>query len=280
MNNDIPTKEILNERFSQLPEVIQDIILESNWKDVIMRIIKKYNLHVDQGGELEALTILTMTGLEESDDYIENIKENLKITDSLAKEITKEIEIEIFQKIREEIVRKTTYDNNGEVKILKEEKKADPYREQTDNVDIIEDHYKQKAREEAQDRLDLVANIDLLENQPKKKGDEIVDRDSLLREVEGDDVVNESDSEIPKADTDLQADIDADNKKITSINTELEKPKTVIEPVHMRTLKSDLIKKKKESPGWIPRIAKKDVVSKKTKEIIDGVEKESNNETK
>lgn len=271
MKKEIDSKEILNERFSQLPEVIQDIILQSNWKDVIRRLTNTYNLHIDQGGSLEAITLLTMLGLEDPKDYINNLKEEVKVTDSLAKEIAKEIENNVFQKIRESVMRETTGEKEGGVEIIEEKPEVDLYREQVDNIDIINKHHNEKVEQMKQDNKDIAANVDIIDQQKNKKGDEIVDREDILKEIEGAET-NKPVTELPKANTELQSVIDAETSG-SSISTAPKQPKKKIDPVHMRTLKGDIVRKKLENPSWVPKIAKKDVMSKQTKEIINDAEK-------
>ena len=245
MKKEINSNEILNERFSQIPEVIQDIILESNWKEVIRRVTKTYNLHIDQGGYLEAITLLTMLGLEEPEDYTKNIKTELKITDSLAIEISKEIETDVFKKIRSSVVKKTTEAESGGVEIMEEkEEKNDLYKMQAANVDILDQQDEERKNEAAQDLSDIAANMDLIKKQEEEKetGDETVDRNQLLNEIEG-------------------------------LETKKDDSSTNFDPIHMRTLKSDIVKKKLDNPSWVPKIDRKDLMSNKTKNILTDAKK-------
>jgi hypothetical protein len=271
MKKNISTNELLNERFSQLPEIIQDIILDSNWKAVIRRITETYSLHIDQGGYLEAVTLLTMLGLEESEDYIKNIQKEVNITEPLAKEIAVDIEKNIFQKIREKVIQDTTKEKS--IEVIKERTFKDPYRE---DIDIIDQQKEAEEKEKKEDREALAQNIDLLEKKEPVKGEEIVDRDDLLKEIEDDDSKPEEQS-LPKANTGLQKEIDTTDKDINKIDTHIVQEEIRPKPVHMRTLKSDIVKEKLENPTWVPKIARKEIVSDKTKTILNSLGKENNN---
>ena len=290
-DKNISTNEILKKQFSQLPEIIQDIILESNWKEVLRRITNTYKLHIDQGGYLEAVTLLTMLGLEESSDYIKNIEKEVKITNVLATEIAKEVEVKIFQKIREDVMNKTTKDE--EVKNTPKPIVVDPYREklsednveilneeeekkedltnlmstkEEDGVEILEEGVDEKINEELT-KKELSDNIDLISDEDDE-GVEILDRNKLLEEIEG--ANTDIPQFTPKANTDLQKEVEGMGKSTTETPTFAQKPK----PVQMRTLKSDIVNQKISNPGWVPKIARKEVVSKQTKSIIDDAKKE------
>jgi hypothetical protein len=124
---------------------------------------------------------------------------------------------------------------------------------------------------EKQDESDITQNIDLIEDLENQKGDAIVDRDDLLKEIEGPETNQEVEAETPKINTALQQ---AEINSKPAVSTSLEQPKRVINPVHMRTLKSDIVKQKLENPSWVPKLAKKDIVSKKTESIISDAEKD------
>jgi len=266
----ISTDKILLERFSQLPEVIQDIILESNWKNVLRRITSTYKLHIDQGGNLEAITLLTMLGLEDSDEYISNLEKEVKITRVLATEIAKIVEVDIFQKIREAVMKKTTKDEDK--KPFTPPRKIDPYREDVGDVEIIEEKNDKENIDEEKTKRELSKEIDVLDLNDESDKVEMLNRDELLHDV-GDEGEVDGLSFTPKVDTDLQREIEGGGQKME------ENKKNKIDPIHMRTLKSDIVRQKLANPSWVPKIAKKDIVSRDTKNIIDDAKKDYENKT-
>lgn len=267
-NINLSTNEILVKRFSQLPEIIQKIILESNWKDVLRRITATYKLHIDQGGYLEAITLLTMLGLEDSDKYIKNLEKEVKITNVLATEIAKKVEVEIFQKIRETVMKEATKDKDSKEEI--KPKIIDPYREQVSDVEILEEEKDEKINNKEEIEKGLHQTIDIIDEYKDSNDIEIIDREKAIEEIEGPNLTNIP-KFTPKTNTDLQKEIDL-GTKIDSSPKEYQKPK----PIHMRTLKSDIVKQKLSNPSWVPKITKREVVSNQTKNIINDAKKELN----
>lgn len=83
-----------------LPEEIRSLILSSDFYEKIKSIGEKYNLHIDQTGELERETRMILAGLSRSKDFVDRIIFKLEIEKGQAEEIATEINTQIFQSIR------------------------------------------------------------------------------------------------------------------------------------------------------------------------------------
>ena len=113
---DDETQKIIDDRLNELPEVIRDIILKSNWKDKIRRIVTKNKLHIDQGATIENLVFVTMLGMETPEDFVENAKEYANISEDQALSISSDVEKEIFREIRDKLIEITkTSDTVGDI---------------------------------------------------------------------------------------------------------------------------------------------------------------------
>lgn len=109
-------QELINNQFNELPKVVQDTILNSNWTEKIRLIVKKHNLHIDQGAAIENLVFVTMLGIERPENFVQNAKEYANVTDNQAIMISEEVERTIFKDIRQELIRITeTHDTVEEV---------------------------------------------------------------------------------------------------------------------------------------------------------------------
>lgn len=95
---------IIEDQFKTLPKIIQDTILNSNWKEKIRRVVKNNNLHVDQGAAIENLVLITMLGIETPDKFVNNAKQYAEVSDDQAITISNEVEREIFGDIRRKLI--------------------------------------------------------------------------------------------------------------------------------------------------------------------------------
>ena len=93
----------LKKQFEKLPADIQQAILDSDLSEKLQQITKKNKLMIDQAGGLQTETILVLLGLQPLGDYINNIKENVGLSDEVAKEIAKDVDALIFKDIRESL---------------------------------------------------------------------------------------------------------------------------------------------------------------------------------
>ena len=95
------TQQQIQERYDSLPENLKSAIFSVETADIIQKVSKKYNLQIDQMGELASETGLVMLGFTHPKDYIKNLSARLGIDIDSAKKIAQEINIEIFSPVKE-----------------------------------------------------------------------------------------------------------------------------------------------------------------------------------
>jgi ribosomal protein L31E len=137
-NDDI--EKLIQDSMLKLPEVIRKSITESGWEKTIRTIVKKYNLKIDQGSNIETETFLIMLGVETQEQYLKNLTTEAKLTPEIAAQIAQEVNEQIFSLIREKIIEKTENGESQEEKVLEienTEKKDEPAR--ADILKEIED---------------------------------------------------------------------------------------------------------------------------------------------
>lgn len=110
----------INNAFKKLPENIQKAITNSAWQQALREIIKKHNLHLDQGIEIEASTIKVMLGIEDPEDYVLDLVVQAEIEEEVASEIAKEVEQSIFAPIKESLI-KISREKKDESELTKEQ---------------------------------------------------------------------------------------------------------------------------------------------------------------
>lgn len=106
MDNQKLPPEIM-ERFKQLPPVVQESLMESNWEDETRKIVSKYNLRVDQGAYVETETMLIMFGFIPPSNFIPDIVKDMKIDQEIATQIEYEISQKIFKRVMDIVKEKT-----------------------------------------------------------------------------------------------------------------------------------------------------------------------------
>ncbi|MCX6751257.1 MAG: hypothetical protein NT161_00605 [Candidatus Nomurabacteria bacterium] len=112
------TTKMIKERFNALPESIQELILSSNYQDILVEIGKKYQLNVEQLGMLEQETTLVMMGLTPTKDFETELTRELGIDKMKGNQIVTEINEKIFLTIRDLL--KLMYTPEGEEPSIEE----------------------------------------------------------------------------------------------------------------------------------------------------------------
>ncbi len=113
MENPQLPKEI-KERFLELPESVQKIILESGWEKTTRDIVAKYNLRIDQGALVETETMLVMFGFISPDKFKPDLISDAGVDEETADQIEKEISDRIFKLIKDKIILVTEEDEAEE----------------------------------------------------------------------------------------------------------------------------------------------------------------------
>jgi hypothetical protein len=104
-NNDKKIDQKLDERFKQLPKVVQDAITSADVEKRMRSLADTQKLHLDQWEALENEVMLALLGFQPIEDLQKNIKNELGIPDELAKTLTEEISKIVFEPIRQELER-------------------------------------------------------------------------------------------------------------------------------------------------------------------------------
>ena len=101
------SQQLIEERFKELPNTVQDAINESDWLTTLRSIISKNNLLIDQGLSIETETLLMMLGLEKPKDYTKIIKKEAKLSREQAIQIATEVEEKILSVIKTNIIERS-----------------------------------------------------------------------------------------------------------------------------------------------------------------------------
>jgi len=101
------SQNLIKEHYNELPEVIKDVILNSGWEEKVRLVVKKNNLHIDQGAAIENLVFVTMLGMETPENFVANAKEYTNVSSDVALAISGDVERAIFKEIREKLIRIT-----------------------------------------------------------------------------------------------------------------------------------------------------------------------------
>ena len=102
-----PTKQILEERFRELPPVIQTAITESDWIKTLRKIISENELLIDQGLAIETETFLMMLGMTHPKNFTKNIKKEANLSTDQAVDVATEVEEKILSEVKKRIIEET-----------------------------------------------------------------------------------------------------------------------------------------------------------------------------
>src|SRR5437660_1545756 len=89
--------------FKDLPDQIKELIININSQETLLEIGRRHGLHIDQLGELVDEATLVLFGLTKSSDFLNHIKDRLRVDGGMAQKITTDINNEIFLPIRESL---------------------------------------------------------------------------------------------------------------------------------------------------------------------------------
>lgn len=96
--------EDVKQRFLELPEVVQDLIVNSHWEERVRTLTQKNNLRIDQGAAIEREVLLVMLGAENPEKFTQNLMNEASLSQDVAEAIENEVAQEIFQPIKEALV--------------------------------------------------------------------------------------------------------------------------------------------------------------------------------
>jgi len=97
---DINIHSMIKERFNKLPPKLQEAIASTDISNKLRTISQKHKLLLDQGQILENETYMVLLGIEQAENYKENIKKELSLPEDTATKIANDVGREIFLSIR------------------------------------------------------------------------------------------------------------------------------------------------------------------------------------
>lgn len=105
MDNDNEYGQLIQERFKLLPKVVQDAITSADVEQHLRELANTHKLHLDQWETLENQVMLTLLGVENSEDLQKNIQTEVNVDAETAKTLTADISRIVFEPIRQELER-------------------------------------------------------------------------------------------------------------------------------------------------------------------------------
>ncbi len=100
-------EKIIQEKFAELPESVQTVIMESDMEHSLQALSKKYQLHLDQWIPLENEIMLTLLDIHNPKDMAQNIAKEIHIDLPLAKKLVADIAREVFAPIHKALQKNT-----------------------------------------------------------------------------------------------------------------------------------------------------------------------------
>jgi hypothetical protein len=113
------TAEEIQKKFDGLPEEVKIAISSSAIKEKIQILAKRYDLMIDQTGELVDEIGLLMLGLVKSQNFIDDVIERCGIDAKRAKSIAQDVNQEIFTMVRQQM-QKINTDETGTSATIKD----------------------------------------------------------------------------------------------------------------------------------------------------------------
>ncbi len=108
MDTDPEEKEVdtkLQERFKQLPKVVQDAITSANVEQHLRKLSETHKLHLDQWELLEDEVMLALLGFQPPEDLQKNIRSEVGVPDETAKILAEDVSKTVFEPIRAQLER-------------------------------------------------------------------------------------------------------------------------------------------------------------------------------
>lgn len=101
----------LEERFSSLPMDVQIAISETNYKETLYLLGQKYKLSIEKTGVLEEITTKVMLNTIHPDEYEENLKNKLGLSEEDNHNLVEDVNNRILKTIKESL--RENWDKNG-----------------------------------------------------------------------------------------------------------------------------------------------------------------------
>ncbi|MFA5001112.1 MAG: hypothetical protein WC531_02695 [Candidatus Paceibacterota bacterium] len=98
----INTDEV-NKAYERLPDNLKQIFDSKETSTTLINIGKKYNLHVDQLGQLTSLVHYVLLGFLAPQNFVQELKNSVGVSEDIANLITYDLNQKILIQIRQEL---------------------------------------------------------------------------------------------------------------------------------------------------------------------------------
>lgn len=95
------TNNVIQQQMEKLPPEVRTAITSPDLRKKLKEVGDRNKLHIDQLGILEDETVLVMMGLEDPNNFLDNLVKQVHIERSVAEKVEHEIGEQIFMPIRE-----------------------------------------------------------------------------------------------------------------------------------------------------------------------------------
>lgn len=96
-------RQLIEEKMEELPSNVKEAIESSGWEKKIVDIGNRYKLHVDDLDLLGFELALAMVGMSDQNEFMRQMKQELRLGDETLDNIVGDINSEIFSHIREKL---------------------------------------------------------------------------------------------------------------------------------------------------------------------------------
>ncbi len=117
---DIDFKRKIEERMQEIPAPLARAIQESGWENIVFDIGRKYNLHVDDIGEMQNELILVLVGITHPEEFRSILLNEIRIPSDKIDLIINDLNVQINEKIKNSLKKHLDIEES-EVEEVKEE---------------------------------------------------------------------------------------------------------------------------------------------------------------
>ncbi len=112
MDSELTDKELqekLDQRFKELPKVLQDAIHSADIQAHMRGLADQHKLHFDQWQQLENNVMLALFGFQDPEDLSDSFRDDLGVDQTTADALASDVLENIFQPIRDELEKNLEY---------------------------------------------------------------------------------------------------------------------------------------------------------------------------
>lgn len=95
------TEDLIKEHLTTLPKPVKDAINSFDWAREVFQVGRKYNLHVDDIGELQTEVMLVVLGLTSPREFEDEVYARIESDSDKASAMCEEINDKVFMRIRD-----------------------------------------------------------------------------------------------------------------------------------------------------------------------------------